>query len=150
MGKFKWDDDAVEDHGRAKASAYAKEEHSTTLITAESLHGSVVDESKGLAEGLLIGEVDPSRGEVMRLCEGMIVDDGAGIAYGNAVVVPVRRSGEDIFGHLFSRHGGAGRNLDRDADVARGNLDVGTTDVDHKNFHDELDGSSERESCLCC
>ena len=88
MGEFERDHHPVEDHGRAEAGAYTEEEHAATLIAAESLHGGVVDEAKGLAEGLLIGEIDPSRREIMGLFERMIVNDRAGIAYGNAVVSP--------------------------------------------------------------
>src|SRR5258707_7823456 len=63
MGKFKGDDHAVEDHGRAETCANAEKEHATTLIAAEGLHGGIVDEAERLAEGLLVGRVDPSGGE---------------------------------------------------------------------------------------
>src|SRR5260370_39609925 len=56
MGEFEGDDDAIEDHGGAKAGADAEEEHAAALITAEGLHGGGVDDSEVLAEGLLIGK----------------------------------------------------------------------------------------------
>src|SRR5580704_7889226 len=144
MGKFKGNDDAIEDHGGAKTGADAEEEHSAALVAAESLHGSVVDEAEGLAEGLLIREVYPSGGEIVRLGEGTIMDYGAGVAYGDAVVGPVFGGGEDIFGHQFGGHGGTGRNLDGDAVVGRGYLDVGAANVNDEDFHVDLDISSDR------
>src|SRR5258707_7904206 len=144
MGKFKWDDDAIEDHGRAEAGANAKEEHSTPLITAEGLHSSVVDEAERLAEGLLKGKVGPSCGQVVRLGERTIMNDRAGVADGDGVIGPALGGGENIFRHLLGSHGGTGRNFDGNAFVARGDFDVGTADVDYEDFHVELDVSNNR------
>jgi hypothetical protein len=144
MGKFKGDDHAIEDHGRAKTGADAEEEHSATLITAEGLHGGVVDEAERLAQGLLIGEANPSGGEVVRLGERMIMDDRARVAYGDAVVGPALGGSEDIFRHLLGSHGGTGRNFDGNEFVARGDFDVGTADVDYEDFHIDLDVSNDR------
>ena len=58
--------------------------------------------------------------------------------------VPAFGSGEDVLGHLLGGHGRAGRNLDRNAHVAGGDLNVGAADVDDENFHVELDVSSDR------
>ena len=143
MGEFEGDDDAVEDHGRAEARADAEEEHSAAFIAAEGLHGSVVDEADRLAEGLLVGKVDPSGSEIVGLGEGTIVDDRAWVADGDAVVIPALGGGENIFRHLLGSHGGTGRNFDGNALVARGDFDVGAANVDYENFHVELDVSNE-------
>ena len=144
MGKLEGDDHAIEDHGRAKAGADAEEEHATAFITAEGLHGGVVDEAERLAEGLLIGKVDPSGGEVVRLGERTIMDDRARVADGDAVVFPALGGGENIFRHLLGGHGGTGGNFDGNAVVAGGDLDVGSANVDYENFHLELDVSNDR------
>src|SRR5260370_23055066 len=135
MGKFEGDDHASEDLGRAKAGANAEEEHSATFITAEGLHGRVVDEAERLAESLLIGEVNPSGSEVVRFDERTIVNDRARVADGDAVVFPALGGGEDIFRHLLGSHGGTGRNFVGNAFVARGDFDVGAANVDDDDFH---------------
>src|SRR5207237_173466 len=135
MGKFEGDDHAVEDHCRPQTGADGEEEHSAALVAAECLHGRVGDEAERLAEGLLKGEVYPSWREVVRVGEWAMIDDRAGVADGDAVVVPVLGGGENIFRHLLRSHFGTGRNLDGDAFVAGGDFDVGTANVDYEDFH---------------
>jgi hypothetical protein len=43
--------------------------------------------------------------------------------------------GFDLFDHRPGSHFGAGDDLDGDAVVGGGYLDVGSTDVDYENFH---------------
>ena len=135
MGEFEGDDDAVEDEGGAEAGAEAEEEHFAAAVSAERLHGGIVDEADGLAEFFLVGEVDPAGGEVVGFGEGTVVCDGAGIADGDGVVVPGGRGGKNLLGHLRGVHGGAGDDLDGDEIVGGGDLDVGSADVDDEDFH---------------
>ena len=144
MGQFEGDNHAVEDHGRTKAGSDAEEEHVAALVTAESLHGGVIDEAKRLPEGLLIRKIDPSRGEIVGLGNWPVIDDRAWVADGDAVAAPGFGGSENIFRHLLGGHFGAGRNFDGNAFVAGGYFDVGTADIDYEDFHLELDGSNDR------
>ena len=136
VGQFEGNDDSIENHGGAETGAEAKEEHAPSPIASKRLHGGVVDEADGLAEYLLVGEVDPSGSEVMRLGERMIVCYRARVADGDAVVLPVFGDGEDLAGHAHGSHVGAGDDFDGVAMVSRGDLNVGASDVDDQNLHE--------------
>jgi hypothetical protein len=70
------------------------------------------------------------------------VVDGAGVADGDAVVGPAFGGGEDMLGHLLGGHGGTGWDLDGNTHVGGGDFDVGATDVEDENFHEEKDTGS--------
>jgi hypothetical protein len=135
VSEFERDDDAVEDHRGAQAGAGAEEEHAAAFVTAQSLHSSVIDEAERFTESFFVRKIDPAWAQVMGLGDGTMVDDRAGVADGNTVVDPSLGGGEDVLGHLFRGHGGTGGNLDGDAVVGRGNLDVGAPYVYNQNFH---------------
>ncbi len=77
-------EDSVANHRGAEAGAEAEEKHAAAFVTAESLHAGVVDNFYGMAEGFAEIEAHPAAAEIVRLAERMTVDDGAGIAHGDA------------------------------------------------------------------
>ena len=80
----------------------------------------------------------------MGLGEGTVAYYRAGVADGDTVVLPCLCRGEDLLSHLGRRHGWAGDDLDGDALLGRGNLDVRAADVDHQDFHSEKDTRASR------
>src|SRR3984957_1265032 len=51
VGEFHRLDDPIDDHGRPQARAQSKEQHAAALVTADGLHGGVVDDPRRPAEG---------------------------------------------------------------------------------------------------
>ncbi len=135
MREFERDDLAFEDEGRTKAGADAEEQHFPTRVAAKRLHGRVVDEADGLWEGGLISKANPARSKIVRFHQGAIMRDGSGIADGDRVVLPIRDGAEDIVDHLLRVHVWSGDDFQGNEIVARGDFDVGTANVDNKNFH---------------
>ncbi len=91
LAKLEGDKDVIQDGGGAETGAEAEEEHASTFIAAEGLHGGVVDELAGLWECGVVIELDPAASEIVRLAGGAVADDGDGEAEGDGVVVPVWR-----------------------------------------------------------
>ena len=98
FAKLERDEHVIEDHGGAEAGAEAQEEHAAAFVAAEGLHGGVIDDLAGLAEGGVIIEIHPAAPEVVGLADGVVVDDGDGEAEGDGVVVPGGGMGMDA-GH---------------------------------------------------
>ena len=89
MAQFQADDDVIDDERRAQAGAEAEEEHSAALVSAQRLHGGVVDDAHRLAEAGLQVEAEPAGAEVDRLLGDLAADDRRREAHGNGVVGPV-------------------------------------------------------------
>ena len=66
MAQFHRLDDAVDDHGGAKAGSQTEEQHLAALVAPQRLHGGVVDDLDRTLEGGCEIEPDPARCEVMR------------------------------------------------------------------------------------
>src|ERR1700732_1216885 len=80
MGEFHRLDNPIDDHRRSQTCSQAKEKHSTSAIAAQRLHGGVVDELDGLAECFAKIKSYPSLAQIVRLAQGLPVDDRARIA----------------------------------------------------------------------
>src|SRR5690348_568331 len=79
----------IHNHGRAEARAQAEEKHTATSITAERLHGGVVDNFDGPAERFAEIKSHPSCAEIRWIVQRTVVDDRAGITDRHRVVFPV-------------------------------------------------------------
>src|SRR6202021_523845 len=80
---------AINDHGGAKARSESEEQHSPAFVAAESLHQRVVDHLRRTAKSFCKIKADPATAEVMRLGQGSVVSDRSGISDRNDVVRPV-------------------------------------------------------------
>src|SRR6201999_2211026 len=98
------------------------------------LHSGVVEQFHGDAEGFVEVEADPAAAEIVGLAQRATVDDWAGIAERNAVVVPAFGGGLDDFDRLSRGHGWARRNFRRVLLAFHAHFDVGATDVDDEDF----------------
>jgi hypothetical protein len=104
------------------------------FVAAEGLHGGVVDDFHREAEGF--GEVEghPALAEVVRLAERPLVDDGARVTDGEAVVLPILGGFLDLFHHAAGGHCGAGRESARLFLAGGEHFDVCAADVDNEDF----------------
>src|SRR5258706_602008 len=96
--------DAVDDQRRTEASPQTEKEHPPAPITAQRLHGSVVDDFDRPADGFLTIEPDPARTEVMGLADRASVNDGARVADGDCLIFPGRSSVSDSLDHFSGGH----------------------------------------------
>jgi hypothetical protein len=125
---------AVHDHGGAEAGAETEEEHVAAFVAAEGLHRSVIDDFHGEAEGFGEIESHPAATEIVGLAERASVDDGARVADGEAVELPIVGDFLDLFDHAGGGHGGAGREAAGFFLAGGEHFDIGATDVDHQDF----------------
>ena len=134
MREFHGLEKTVDDHRGAEAGAETEEEHVAAFVTAEGLHGGVVDDFHREAEGF--GEIEghPALAEIVGLAEGPLVDDRAWVADGDAIVVPILGDFLDLFHHAAGGHRGAGREAARLFLAGGEHFDVGAADVDHQDF----------------
>src|SRR5580692_1555401 len=120
---------SVANHCGAEAGAEAEEEHATAFVAAESLHAGVVDNFYGMAEGFAEVEAHPAATEIVGFAERMTVDDRAGIAHGDAIVLPRARGFFHGANHFGVGHGRAGRNFHGFLLSAHQELDVCAADI---------------------
>ncbi len=121
---------SVADHCGAEAGAEAEEEHAAAFVAAEGLHAGVVDEFHGMAERFAEVEAHPAAAQVVRLAERMTVDDRAGIADGDAIVLPGARGFFHGANHFGGGHRGARRNFHWFFLPGHQELDVCSADID--------------------
>jgi hypothetical protein len=88
----------------------AEEEHPPTLVTTQCLHGGVVDQLPGFAQGVEV-EVHPTWAEVDRFEEDFLLRDRPRIADGNSVVVPVGDHLAQALAQVVRGEGRPGRKL---------------------------------------
>jgi hypothetical protein len=134
VGEFHGLEKTVDDHGGAEAGSEAEKKHVAAFVAAEGLHGGVIDDFHGETKGFGKVEGHPAVAEIVGLAERTPVDDGAGIADGEAVVLPILGGFLDLFDHAAGGHGGSGREAARLFLAGGEHFDVGAADVDHKNF----------------
>src|SRR5579863_9987817 len=70
----------VHDHGRPETGAQSEKQHTAAFITAQRLHGSIVDDPDWAAKSFAEVKSHPSTAQVVGLAKGMLINDGAGIA----------------------------------------------------------------------
>jgi len=88
MTQFHWLDDAIHDHGGAEAGSQSQEEHLSSLITPQCLHGSVVDEFYRTSQCGFKVESDPPSPEVARFRNRLTTENHTRIANRYSLVFP--------------------------------------------------------------
>src|ERR1700722_1158185 len=134
MGEFHGFEIAVGNHGGAETGAETEEEHFAALVTAESLHGGIIDDFYGMAEGFGEVHTHPAATEIVRLAKRGAVDDGTGIAEGDAVEFPAFDGLLDVPNGQGGGHPGAGNELGGFLLAGHQELDVSATDIDDQDF----------------
>src|SRR6185312_5252970 len=135
MRQFQRHHRAIHYHRRPQAGAYAKEQHPSALVSTEGLHRGVVDKPQRLGEVLFVVEVDPPLSQVVRFFDRPMVYHGPRIAHRDAVVLPGFGGIQYLVAHALGRHVRAGRDLDWNRIVGRGDLHVCSADIDYQNLH---------------
>ena len=136
MGELQRDDDAIEHHCGSESGSDPEEQHAAAAVTSERLHGRIVHKTDGFLEHLLVGKVDPSSGQVVRLGQRAVIDDRTGVSDRDRIVLPPAGAQDDLLGHLLRVHGGPRRDLQGRALQVGCDLHVSSTDVDDENiFH---------------
>ena len=79
-------------------------------------------------------EADPAAAEIVRLAQRAAVDDRAGIAEGDAVVIPAFRRCLDDLDCFFRSHGRAGRNFGGFLLAFYAHFDVSAADIDDEDL----------------
>src|SRR5229473_1430694 len=100
--------DSIHDHRRPEARAKSQKQHAAALITAERLHGSVVQYLHGTAKGFAEVEFHPAAPQVMGLAKRVSVNDRTGISQCHPVELPIPDALFDFADHFARRHGGTG------------------------------------------
>src|SRR5205823_14519917 len=67
IAKLEWQKVLAPDQGRTEAGAQPEKKHATANMTAECLHGSVVNDQSGLFQGATEIEPDPTFSEMFRV-----------------------------------------------------------------------------------
>ncbi len=80
---------AVHDHRGTKTCAQAQKKHFAVLVTAQSLHGGVIDDLDRAFEGSFKIETLPTLSQVPRFGNGPVLQDGPRVTDGNGVIFPV-------------------------------------------------------------
>ena len=78
------------------------------LVTADGLHGRIVDDTDRFAEGLLEIEMHPTGAEIVRVCRDPAVEYESRVPNGHGVVRRSRHNRRDSLHHLFRRQLGPG------------------------------------------
>src|SRR5262249_34443834 len=84
-------DNAFQDHGRAKARSQAEKEHRAAAIASQRLHGSIINDPHGTPEGGFEIETDPALCKVTRLGDRPIEANPPGVTDRHEVIFPVFR-----------------------------------------------------------
>src|SRR4029078_1426278 len=106
------------------------EKHAPAFVRTEGLHGGVIDDSHGQAEGRGEVEADPAGAEVAGLGARTVVADQAGITDRDGLIFPVLGHLPDELDHLRWNELLAGRSLAR-LRLSRGKgFEFGAADVD--------------------
>jgi len=92
-------EDAIDDHRRSETGAEAQEQHPAAPVAAERLHGRIVDDPHGAAEGPPEIEAHPATAQVVRLGHRAPVDDHPGKADRHHVVAPAGGEPLDLRHH---------------------------------------------------
>ena len=106
------------------------------FVTAERLHGSVVDEPHRVPECLFEIEADPAAPEIVRLGNGLVMHHGPWIADGHGGIIPARCGGSNLTDHF--RRGQAGIKFYANFSACREQLHVRAADVDYQDFHGHI------------
>jgi len=127
--------DAVDNQGRAEAGSQSQEEHLSSSIAAQPLHGGIIYELYVTAERRPEVKANPTASQIAWFCNWAISQHGPGEADRNCIVFPVPGNLFHARDHLFGRQRGPGRKLPRFSFTADENLDVCPTDINYQHIH---------------
>ena len=80
--------DTIHDKGRTEPRAQAEEQHLAALVTAQSLHGGVIDDLKRTPECCSKIKTDPAPSQIVGFGNRSIVKDSPRIANRDRVIFP--------------------------------------------------------------
>src|SRR5262249_4965596 len=126
-------DDAFYDHGRSQPGPQTEKQHLAAVVAAQRLHGGVVDDFDGAAEGSAEIEPDPAAPEIVRFRHRPPADHPAGVADRGGIEFAAFRQLLDGIDHAPGSHRAAGRNFSTLVLAGRQNLDIGSADVNYQN-----------------
>jgi len=89
MREFHGRDDAIDDQGGAEAGAEPEKQHSATFVTADCLHGCIVDDVGRPAKRSVKIESDPTGPQIVRFRGDFAVEHYSRIPDGDGIVGPV-------------------------------------------------------------
>src|SRR6266404_91422 len=104
MGEFHRLHDSVEDHRRPQARPQAEEQHAAALVAADGLHGRIVDDPHGPAEGPTKVETHPAPAQIMGFGHDLAVNDDPRVADRHHVVLPVAYQLKNAGDHAGCAH----------------------------------------------
>src|SRR6516225_5568545 len=96
--------ESVDNHGGAKARTQAKEQHASTLVAAQRLHGGVINHLDRASESLLEVKPDPAGSEVVRIVEDTALQHRSRIPDRDGLVLPFGGELLDLGHHLLGCH----------------------------------------------
>jgi len=127
--------DTIHDKGRTEPRAQAEEQHLAALVTAQSLHGGVIDDLKRTPECCSKIKADPAPSQIVGFGNRPIVQHSPRIANRDRVVFPRSENPLHTRDHLLWRHLGTRRELPRGRLPSREDLHVRSADIEHQHFH---------------
>src|SRR5216683_85216 len=89
MAEFHRLNDAVHDHRRTQTRSESQEEHLSAFVASQRLHGSVIDQLHGPAEGSFKIESGPTASQIVRFRDGNIMEHRSGVTDRYDVKAPV-------------------------------------------------------------
>src|SRR6266540_4393307 len=138
MAKLHGLDDAVHDQGRTKTGSQTEEEHFSTLVGTQCLHGCIVDNLDRAAECGAIVEADPAPAQIVGLRYRPSMEDRPRIAHRHYVVLPTLSQRLGPADHLFGGERWPGRKLPVILLSGGEYLDVRPAHVDNEHLHERF------------
>src|SRR5262249_20068209 len=135
MAKLHGFNDPIDDHGRTQAGAQPKEQHLATLVTAKSLHCSIIHYFYRTFEFLFKVISPPTGSEVPRIGKWSIIDHDPWIANGYRVICPTLGNLLDASDHLFGAQLWAGWKFPMLLLFCRENLHMSSAYIDNQHVH---------------
>src|ERR1700722_11995320 len=123
-------DDAIDDHGGAKAGAEAEKQHAAAFVAADCLHGCIVDDVGRSAKRPLKIECHPTVAQIVRFRCDFAVEHDSRIPDGDGIVGPVPGELVHTRHHLTRRKLRSRFELTQLASPENAHLHVAAADVD--------------------
>src|SRR5580704_89279 len=136
MAQFHRHDVALNHEGRTETSPKTQEEQGSALITAQGLHGRIIDDFHGSPECAFEIKPDPPAPQVMRLDSRLAPEYRAGVANRYRIIFPVSCELLHAGNHLFRGHLRPGRKSSRLGLPGGKYLDMGSPNINGQHLHD--------------
>src|SRR5262245_48247419 len=104
MGQFHRPHCTVRDESGPEPRSQPKEEHQSTLVTAQSLHGRIIHDFHRTPKSGLEVKPNPARGEIMWLQGNLPPENQPRVANRDHVILPISGKILDSANHLIWRH----------------------------------------------